>query len=86
MKILFSPSCNVQSPQVPSTLFDEPLLEKCMSFTYAFAQRVPVAPRSCVLFADGNKLPAKVEIPVTRSPSLAVITPVSYTHLRAHET
>ena len=60
MKILFSPSCNVQSPQVPSTLFDEPLLEKCAWFTKKFLKRWFVVHKSVELSVAGlNVLPAE---------------------------
>ena len=59
MKISFSPSCNVQSPQVPSTLFWDPLFDSSRSFVYITLQRSFVVPKSVELVVAGlNVLPA----------------------------
>ena len=43
----------MKSPQVPSTSFDDPLLEQCMSAEYMFAHLLVDEPKLYVLSAAG---------------------------------
>jgi hypothetical protein len=74
------PSCKVQLPLVPSTIFPSVFasLDKCKSPVYKFLHTLPDAPKSYVSFAPGTIFPVAVIAPeVTEVIAPAVISPKS---------